>query len=391
LRAPVFLLFPPLLLSLAALVPLVGCDDEGRPSRPRPEPSASATPAEADAGERVLVDPPAPAGSLKSDIDGFTTVDACVASHSGVDPVVGDALEAIGYDTLLRDACHALDAARTHDTKRCDDILASSLRARCVATVAELEGDPDRCPWDVPSRPERGRDPVCLAVASRDPRPCAAALQPVDRASCEAIVGHDAASCARLGAGDRARCERDARRWSGVVPAAVAHPTEAPHARATAAGADDAGVEEPSIDVARGVVLVERIDGAHVVLGRAIDPGSSFLAASPGSLASLSFELLIPADSRKARVEGGELRGPGRPDFAIDGTQASGLSVKVTRFERSRGGALEVSVSGVVRDGVRIEATASTFVRDVVKSSAMLNRQGAQTPVPRLGDGGGMR
>jgi len=333
-----------------------------------------------------VVDPPAPAGDLKADIDGFTTLEACVAAHAGVDPLVGDALEAIGYDTLLRDACHALDAARARDARRCDDILASSLRARCVATVAEIEGDPDVCPWDLPTRPERGRDPACLALESRDPRPCVAALQAVDRASCEAIATHDGAPCARLVGPDRARCERDTKRWSGVVPAATARPGAADSLRgkATVSGDEDAGAETLVVDSSRGVVLVERIDGAHVVVGPALQGALGFIASSPAAPGSLSLELVIPADSRKARVDRGELRSPRRSTITVDGSRASALSVRVTRFERARGGAIEVTVSGPVGEGLHVDLTVTTFVRDVVKASALFG-------LPRLGDAGGMR
>src|ERR1019366_5592349 len=53
----------------------------------------------ADAGLEVGGAPPAPAGDLKAEIARFTTLDACVNERARVDPIVGDALEAIGYDT----------------------------------------------------------------------------------------------------------------------------------------------------------------------------------------------------------------------------------------------------------------------------------------------------
>jgi hypothetical protein len=375
------------------LLALVACDDDSARARPpRPaSPVGSATGArEGDGGEVPdSVDPPAPAGDLGADIAAFTTLDACVAARSGVDPLVGDALEAIGYDTLLRDACRTLDAVHARDTKRCNDILASSLRAHCVAAVAEVDGDPDACPWDVATHPERGRDPVCIALASRDPRPCAGALEPGDRAACQAILAHDAAPCARLGPADRARCDRDRRRWASVITAvtASATPASVPQGKVIVSSAGDAGaagaVQTFPVDVSRGVVLVEHIDGVHVVVGAPLG-GGGFVASSPNTLGSASFELVVPADSRKARVESGEVRAPGQPPAIFDGSRASGLAVRVTKLERSRGGAVELSVSGSIQDGVRVDATASTFVRDVVKASALLG-------LPRLGDAGWMR
>src|ERR1019366_1781105 len=86
----------------------------------------------------VRLDPPAPAGDLKAEIARFTTLDACVDGLARVDPIAGDALEAIGYDTFLRDACRVLDATKANDPGRCPAIEASSLEARCRTTVAEV-------------------------------------------------------------------------------------------------------------------------------------------------------------------------------------------------------------------------------------------------------------
>jgi hypothetical protein len=377
-------------LLVVVLVALAACDDDApkRRAEARPAASTGSSP-DADGGESASADPPALAGDLGADIEGFTTVDACVAAHAGVDPLVGDALEGIGYDTLLRDACRALEAAKTRDAKRCEAIAASSLRARCVARVAVLAGDPEACPWDVPTRPERGRDPACLALASGDLRLCAAALETTDRVSCEAIAGRNAAPCAKLpGMAERGRCERDAKRWTRALPASAAPPraSAAPQGKATVTEADDAGAQSFSLDVSRGIVVVERIDGAHFFVGPSLEVGSDFIVPSPNSQGSLSLELVVPADSRKARVDGGEVRRPGRPSVSFDGPQASALAVHVTRFERTRGGAVEVTVSGALRDGLRVESTLSTFVRDVVRGSALLGpaRLG-------LGDAGRMR
>jgi hypothetical protein len=98
-----------------------------------------------DAGDlEPALDPPAPPGDLKTELDEFTTVDACVQQRARLDPLVGDALDAIGYDTFLRDACRMLDAAKAQDDRRCEAIDASILRERCKATVAEIIGDAER-------------------------------------------------------------------------------------------------------------------------------------------------------------------------------------------------------------------------------------------------------
>src|SRR5262245_61419137 len=44
------------------------------------------------------VDPAPPAGDLRADVERFTSLDDCVERHATIDPLVGDALQSIGYD-----------------------------------------------------------------------------------------------------------------------------------------------------------------------------------------------------------------------------------------------------------------------------------------------------
>src|SRR5580698_4023520 len=149
-----------------------GCDGES--SKTTPVDRSAESPASIvglphvtgiDAGDlEGREDPPAPAGDLKAEIEHFTTVDACIDQRSHLDPVLGDAIEAIGYDTFLRDACRVIDAAKANDEARCGDIDSSPLAAHCRATVAEVAASPEKCPWEIADRPARGRVPACIAV-----------------------------------------------------------------------------------------------------------------------------------------------------------------------------------------------------------------------------------
>src|SRR5262245_32566274 len=83
---------------------LAGCEDKRFPSRSQstesntPPPITSATSAETEAlgidagafGEAL--DPPAPAGDLKAEIERFVNLDTCVSERAKLDPLVGDAL-----------------------------------------------------------------------------------------------------------------------------------------------------------------------------------------------------------------------------------------------------------------------------------------------------------
>jgi hypothetical protein len=357
-----------------------------------------------DAGElEPTVDPPAQAGDLKAELDQFTTLDACV-QHARVDPLVADALEGFGYDTFLRDACRVLDAARTHDGKRCDPIDASTLRAHCHAIVAEIAGDADACPWKIAAEPRRGRDPACVAIAARDPRLCAAAEGTTERATCDAIASHDAASCNRLAARVlQGRCRRDAERWHAATPAPDSRakplpmPVGALHIEGggeASAGPIDADLAQ---DVAHGVVVVVRDDGIHVVLGALSEGGLGLvtplaLAHARATIALDVFVATAPTSKHAAPVEGrierGELRIPAHAPLSIPGAITT-LVPTIATLEPVRGGEVKLSIDGDIGDSVatwRVHMEATTFVRDRVEAGTPY---GGRPPL--LATDGGMR
>ena len=361
---------------LSLLAPVAACDrDADKPAAPEPAPVASIAKALGlDAGElEPSVDPAAPVGDFKAEMAAFTTVDACVAQRAGVDPVVGDALEAIGYDTLVRDACRLLDAARSQNARRCSEIDASPLRERCEALVAEIGAHPDDCPFEIPTRPERGRMPACLAMATHDARLCAAAFDAPSRATCEATLARDEAPCKHLALrSDQARCARDEKRFASALPAAEAAPGAALATKSKATLAD----QELRADVSRGVVATEHIDGTHVVLGSFSESMTGFLVPSPNTLGTVGLELVVPVDLRKAHVERLAVEQPGKPETRVEGSAAAALTVAVKKLEKRRGGAVEVTVDGKLGDGGVFHAEATTFVRDVVSTRDLLGGRG---------------
>jgi hypothetical protein len=394
--------------SLAIFLCCVGCtscdrEEPAHRSRP-PEPAPVASVARAlgvDAGElEPAVDPPPAAGDLKSEIDAFTSVDACVEQRAHVDPLLGDALDAIGYDTFVRDACRVLDAAKAKDARRCDGIDASSLRRRCQSVVAAVAGDADGCPWMIPSRPESGREAWCLTIAARDPRLCAAEDTASGRATCEATVRHDPAPCAKVAfRAEQARCRREAERWRAVTQApdpslaALASPAGTLHVEGLEAGAPDASL---AADLERGIVLVDQRDGTRFDVGAASLGGPSFVASSPHTLARFSAEIFASSDGKRVAVDRVELSLPGRPSLATPLARST-LVAKIDKLERTRGGAVNVSLEGDLGDStgtVHVRVEASTFVRDVVTAKALYGaRAGAGTlgSALRFGDAGAMR
>jgi hypothetical protein len=373
--------------------------DKDRPDLPDnpPLPAPRASVARAlgvDAGElEPAVDPPAAAGDLKADIDGFTTVDACVETHAHLDPLLGDALEAIGYDTFVRDACRVLDAAKSRDAKRCEPIDASALRRQCEGTLAALAGDADTCPWMIPGRPALGRDPWCLAVASRDPRLCGAQETTADRATCAAIVAHDPAACGKLPLrADQARCRRDSDRWRNVIPGPDAGLSALPAAEGVlhVEGGDGGAPIDVSLapDLARGIVLVDERGAQRFTLGVLSENGPGFIAASPHLQASLAVEIAASTDGKRVDIARAELLVPGHSPVATP-LATSSLHATVTTLDHTRGGAVSLTLDGVLADSTgsyRVHAEEKSFVRDVVSAKAIYG-----AGLLRFGDAGAMR
>ncbi len=341
-------------------------------------------------------DPAAPPGDLRAEMAGFTTVDACVLKPGHFDALAGDALEAIGYDTFLRDACRIVGAAKARDARLCDAIDASPLKEHCQVTVAEIAGDPDGCPWRVASRPARGRDPACVAIASRDLRLCAGA--DVGAATCEAVLAHDARRCARVAShAEQARCTRAVTRYAGVVPAATgdAAPVAAPTATLELEEGDGGVRADLTQEVAHGLVLTRERQGLRIVFGPLSEMGTGFVALSPYEHPTLALELVVNTDAREvhggpaprqpsggstgvAHVERVEVLVPGRAQMRID---PSTLVATVNRLELERGGHIELAVRSGFADagpgpaspaGPMLRADVSTFVRDVVDMSDRL-------------------
>ncbi len=330
--------------------------------------------------------PPPPAGDLESDIHAFTTIEACVESRSQMDPLLGDALDAIGYETFLNDACRVLDAAKARDARRCGAIDASVLRERCTATVAEIAGEADTCPWEIAGRPAEGRDPACLAIASRDRRLCAGVNGGSPRATCEAIAAHDASVCGRLpGRAAQARCLRTARRWMTTV--AASHDASRPlvsggiltFSAASAAGAEASGtMVDFGPDLERGVVLVQRRDGLRFTAGYP-RVGVEAIGASPNVRASIALDLFVPSSDSgtSGAIERAVLLIPGRVPIVTPSARST-LQAKFETFEPARAGTLKLVVDGDLTDAAsswHVHAEVTTFVRDVVRAAEILRSE----------------
>jgi len=332
---------------------------------------------QAEAGIGHEQDPAAPGGDLQSDLAEFTTLDACVRSHRVTDPVLADAVEALGYDTLARDACRILQALKSKDAKLCLPIAAAPLRQRCESQVAALAGEPALCPLVSGSSAVSVRDPICLARASRDERLCAAALGS-DRTLCQALVRGRASDCGN----DRA-CVRQVERFRALLETPARHAPFAARLH-VAFGNEPANAErvDGAFDLddlaAAGAIARPVGDKIRFMIGA---PKTALWSAwdSPTAAPRLFLAVSVPAKPRSSAADGGlEISlGPGDltmnlliPHIALlDAILASERRVTVDNSSASTGSPLKLTLTTKVRDATRIfqvKIELETFVRDGV-------------------------
>jgi hypothetical protein len=377
-----------LIIAAAALM-AIACDDKNPTVRPAPSvtPATPASVAAAlgiDAGGLVdTADPPAPAGDLKAELDRFVNVETCVKERANLDPLVGDALRAIGYDTFLRDACRLLEAAKDKKRETCDRIDSSALRTRCQSWVAMVAQTPDACPLQFEGVVTRGRNMTCLAVAGKDPRLCSGEARTSLRATCEAMSNRDEARCDALPA-DAPACKREVTRWKALLATPLSGLPKLPAPRGTLVVKGEAGTPDPATtnadlatELARGGVVVTARERARLELGMIGESETSRIAPSPNRRARLGIAVILeppasPKDTPKPLLERLELEIPGEATLVFP-TARCDCKVTTARIDKTRGGEIALALQGIMTSGARsykIDVDLTTFVRDVVSELA---------------------
>lgn len=366
----------------------IACEDRDKKESAHAPPPATAPNASAvletlglDGGALDDHDPPAPSGDLAKDIERFVNVDACVKERAGLDPLVGDALHGIGYDTFLRDACRMLEAAKDRKAETCGRLDSSGLRGRCRAWVAQLSESPDACPLVYDGLPARGRTPACVAVAAKDPRLCAGEGRTGARGTCEALTTGDGARCDTLLGGERASCHRELARWRSLLhpPLAALPPLAKPAGKLVVRGED--GTRDPAEiqtdlepELRRGAVVVASGGRRRVELGLLGESAIARIPGSPGKRMKLGLAVVVTPSrdgargSEVAALDRLELEVPGEAPLVLPTAKCACTLTKAT-VEGSRGGLVALRLEGVLASGTRsfrIEVDLATFVRDVV-------------------------
>jgi hypothetical protein len=317
-------------------------------------------------------DLPPPSGDLGSEVAAFAGLEACVRARRLADPLLGDVIESMGYDTLVLDACRMLAALKTEDLKPCKSLALSTLRVRCEISVAVLTGKPALCPLAAPAGRSASRDPTCLARASRDERLCAAAGA-LDRATCSALVLGDPGKC--MG---NAVCVRQVARWRTLIQKPAEHRPFPAQARVDLRGLDR--TPDPAIpsfdltDAARQGAVVHRLGGGRtkVTFGSApaLSLGIGDAAAQPSLLLSV---VVSPVDLG----HGEHPLGPGRITMDLlvptvgkrSFTTVTDAKLTGCAIGAETGSAVKLSLSATLHqapDTYAVTIEIETFVRDLV-------------------------
>ncbi len=370
--ASALLIFAASLVSVAALP---GCEKEKPPAPSAPaETEDAASPLASVLGDAP---PLPPSGSWKGEIESFTTEEKCVQDLRVASPLLGDALLALGYETLAQDACGLLAASKEHEPKRCAKILATSLRSKCVTLVAATTADPDACPYLESRERSRGRDATCLALASGREALCAGESSPADERACRAVYAEDPTRCAPLLPEPRARCVREVERWRGLLPRRPTGPAnEITRGKLVVRGGEDGGADliVDLRDAARGVVVSRNADSAVVVFGDRRYAAPTTYVPPPTGAPRVGFETNLSGKLQRL-----ELEIPGRgvvvfPGAPFDGTVSvaalkSGDVGSDMKPSDLRGHPVQIALVGNF-GAARVELHVDTFVRDVVRAGS---------------------
>lgn len=372
-------------LALIAACALSACgEDRARAPAEREGAGARAAASAAGEDEEDLGATEAPTSAwpddvrdLRATLDAFESLDACRrAMRARLPTEIAEAIADIGYDQLVDDVCAGVAAVKAADVAACDALSVSVLRRGCRRRLALVHARPDACGADAVMP---GRDPVCLAWASRDPGLCrAAALQ--DRATCAAVLAGDADRCPRTPAGDRARCVAEVERYASSLGEERARSAAAdvePVMRLEATVVPRTGAPTGPIAIDRDVL--ER--GVHLEAD-----GCAWRVRLASPLGELPTPVALPDRPPTATISysvRSDATAPIRIPFGATGaaievvlpgiTSASAVAgangeLTVTEWAPARGALLAATIDADLDAGtsrVRVRGEARTFVRDV--------------------------
>ncbi len=345
-----------LLLALLLTPCAAGCDEASEARAPEPEEPARA------------LEAPSSAEEARDD-----SIEACVERLARETPrSVADTIEATGYDELFEDACAMRAAVEERGVALCAGIHARLVRRACEARVAIAARDPELCPSG-----SSGREPLCVALATRERALCRAAPL-LEQEACATLLGEPSA-CDRSIAPEL--CEGIVRRHASLLEdAPEARPSAAPTALPTpelVLSFTRVQAGEPDVEVDRDLALTSLDRGARIApeAGRPVlelaDP-IGLAALSNGGLPALALRVPLPDASEPTAPFNAPIAPLGASLEATHPTlgrlRATEGSVSITRLSLERGGVVEGTLRAVASSPsgrVRVTGRFRTFLRDV--------------------------
>jgi hypothetical protein len=347
-----------------------GASVEGSASAEAPAPAADRA-----AGEEGASSEPPPSTAWPTEVESlrdalavFDTVEGCRATLRARTPTsVAEGIADFAYEGFFDDVCASMGAVREGSIEGCDALAISTARAGCRRRLALVHARPEACPAD---RVTLGREPVCVAWASRDPGLCRASDA---EALCRAVLARDARRCAPLAAGDRSRCEALVRRYGpSIEDPARESARETPRFALELRRAGDPPLRIERDVLARGVRLEPR--GCAWALVLANPRGEPSLASALGVESDrFTLELLVPASARAPLSlplahDSAELSVVTHAYGPLSSRAAASGDVQLERFEARRGAPIEGRIEGSLRHGnerISVRGELATFVRDL--------------------------
>jgi hypothetical protein len=373
-------------LLLAAALAVAGCDKKKETKAADPSSAAG------DAGSTIphWSELLGLTGSKKR-LKAFSNLDKCLEEmERTLPPELGVVLP--NYYNVPDAICRMRQALAEDNVSLCHKTQTYSLRKGCETAFAIHKKRPEMCPLGYPRR--RGRDARCLALALRDPTLCLGARYEDEEASCLAILKGDPGPCDDLRTTSRRkRCLAELQRWKGLVTGS----------RLTAAFKGSAPTMEISIKTNTGANLlpVQTVDvscagagavvpsfgrGEHVNLCEHYNYRYRYRHNQPGRgryghRVRMDFSFRPPATVNEAIAFGPDARLQMRITSAGTYESISGGELRLTRFERKRGGRLSGTFKATLigttgrltaeAEQITVEGKFDTFVRDLVQPSQM--------------------
>lgn len=326
-----------------ACLGLAGCD----------EPAPSATAHARSAAPEHESEPPRAPRTLPHGPD-----DACATTLAEETPErVRSTLHTIGYDDVFHDTCLAERAERDHDGALCAQIALPSLARSCMVHVAVRSAQPRACPTGI----DGALDPLCVALAARDRRLCAAAGL-VDRAVCEEALGREH-RCNHLPDEVRADCDARGAALAALVTGDIT--TSPPFAVALEVQIDGEATPMSASAIERGATI--DWNGCSPVL----HVGDAESLALPFGGGGLAMEARVDAPIPTSVPVGAILAGDVGATLELAPprgrrARASSGTIRMQALELALGGAVagrfEATLSG---SDTHVEGTFHTFVRDL--------------------------